>query len=73
MAALVKPGSGPIELTLYNDAGLDVEVQIEVGEGGDISALSVDGEPSASYSLRFANVTVPARQAVRATIHQDQA
>ncbi len=71
MAALVKPGDGPIDISLYNDAQRDVELQIEVGEGGNISALTVDGQPSASVSLRFANVLVPAKNEIQVSIEQE--
>ena len=70
MAVLVKPGDGPVELTLYNDAALDVELQIEVGEDGNVSALTVDGKPSSKFSLRFANVLVPAKVEVGVTIRR---
>jgi len=70
MAALVKPGKGQVELSLYNDAERDVELQIEFGKGGDISALSVDGVPSGNISLRFANVLVPAGKEVQVTVQQ---
>jgi len=71
MAVLVKPGASPLELTLYNDAALDVELQIEVGEGGNVSALEVDGQPSSKFSLRFANILVPAGREVQVTVRQD--
>jgi len=70
MAALVKPGKGQVELSLYNDAERDVELQVEFREGGDVSALSVDGVPSGNTSLRFANVLVPAKKEVQVSVQQ---
>ena len=71
MAVLVTPGASPLELSLYNDAALDVELQVELGEGGDVTALTVDGKPSSKFSLRFANVVVPVGKEVQVTLRQD--